>query len=141
MSELTAHLDVPLGPHAPSTARRAVTAVLAGWGFRDESWLDSAAIVVSELVTNAVRHGGGCVELRVECHDHRVTLSVADGSSVVPRRRDPDDQGGRGLALIEAMSAGWGVQDHQGGKRVWVELDPCATVGADESGSARRGHA
>jgi anti-sigma regulatory factor (Ser/Thr protein kinase) len=141
MSELTAHLDVPLGPHAPGTARRAVTAVLAGWGFHDDCWLDSAAVVVSELVTNAVRHGGGCVELRVECHERRVTLSVADGSSVVPRRRDPDDQGGRGLALIEAMAAGWGVQDHQGGKRVWVELDPCPGVALLEFTSARRGAA
>jgi anti-sigma regulatory factor (Ser/Thr protein kinase) len=122
MSELTAHLDVPLGLSAPAAARRAVTAVLEGWGFRETCWLDAAAVVVSELVTNAVRHGGGCVSLQLEAHGDRVIVSVADGSSVVPRRRDPDGIGGRGIALIEALSAGWHVETYQGGKRVRVEL-------------------
>jgi anti-sigma regulatory factor (Ser/Thr protein kinase) len=125
MSELTAHIDLPLGVQAPRSARTAVCAVLAGWGYRDGHWLENAAVVVSELVTNAVRHGGGCLELDIESHDGRVIIAVADGSSVVPRRRDPDDAGGRGLALIEGMSAGWGVHDHEGGKRVWVELGAC----------------
>ncbi|MEV6305943.1 ATP-binding protein [Actinoplanes sp. NPDC051861] len=126
MSALTAHLDVPLDRGAPASARRAVTAVLGGWGFKDPDWLDGAAVVVSELVTNAVRHGGGCIELQLEAHDGRVVVSVADGSSVVPRRRDPDE-GGRGLALIEAMSCSWTVQNYKGGKRVRVELLPCPT--------------
>ncbi|WP_430786181.1 ATP-binding protein [Actinoplanes sp. G11-F43] len=125
MSELTAHLDVPLDRGAPAAARRAATAVLTGWGFRDDDWLDAAAVVVSELVTNAVRHGGGCIELQLEAHGGRVTVSVADGSSVVPRRRDPDGDGGRGIALIEALAAAWSVQNYQGGKRVRVELLPC----------------
>lgn len=124
MSELTAQLDLPLGLDAPAAARRAIVAVLGGWGFRDEMWLEAAAIVVSELVTNAVRHGGGAVQFTVQSHDGRVVLCVADGSTVVPRRRDPDDAGGRGLAVIEALSTRWGVRDHQGGKQVWVELEP-----------------
>lgn len=124
MSELTAQLDLPLGPLAPAAARRAVTAVLTGWGFRDEEWLESAAIVVSELVTNAVRHGGGAIAVTVEAHEGRVVLCAADGSSVVPRRRDADEAGGRGLAVIEALSAGWGVRDYQGGKQVWIQLPP-----------------
>ncbi|MDI6100898.1 ATP-binding protein [Actinoplanes sp. NEAU-A12] len=125
MSELTAHLDVPLDRGAPAAARHAVTAVLAGWGFHDADWLDGTAVIVSELVTNAVRHGGGCVALQLEAHAGRVVVSVADGSSVMPRRRDPDAIGGRGIALIEALAAGWTVQNHQGGKRVRVELFPC----------------
>src|SRR5581483_1936210 len=129
MSELSAYLDLPLGVHAPGHARRAVTAVLHGWGFHDPTWLGHAALVLSELVSNAVRHGGGCVELRVQAHEGRVRLSVADGSSVVPRRREPDDAGGRGSAVIEALSTGWGGQDHEGGKRVWVELPPCPATG------------
>ncbi|MBO3738021.1 ATP-binding protein [Actinoplanes flavus] len=124
MSELTAHLDVPLGRGAPAAARRTVNAVLAGWGFHDADWLDACAVVVSELVTNAVRHGGGLVELSIEAHGGRVTVAVADGSSVVPRRRDPDGVGGRGIALIEAFSNGWTVENHHGGKRVRVELEP-----------------
>lgn len=129
MSELTAHLDVPLDRGAPAAARRAVTAVLGGWGFKDADWLDAAAVVVSELVTNAVRHGGGCVALALESHDRRVIVSVADGSSVVPRRRDPDDVGGRGIALIEALSEGWTVENYRGGKRVLVRLVPCPRGG------------
>ncbi|GGQ50821.1 ATP-binding protein [Couchioplanes azureus] len=125
MSVLTARFDVPLGPHAARTARHATTAVLTGWGYRDEAWLGHAAVVISELVTNAVRHGGGCVEVSVECHDGRVTLLVADGSSVVPRRREADCDGGRGLALIEALTDRWGVRDHEGGKQVWADLPRC----------------
>ncbi|BBH68915.1 hypothetical protein ACTI_56000 [Actinoplanes sp. OR16] len=129
MSALTAHVDVPLDRGAPGAARRAVVAVLAGWGFRDPDWVDGAAVVVSELVTNAVRHGGGCVALQLEAHERRVIVSVADGSSVVPRRRDPDGVGGRGIALIEALAAGWSVQNYKGGKRVLVELHPCPGAG------------
>jgi hypothetical protein len=51
-----------------------------------------------------------------------VTIGAADGSSVQPRRRDADDDSGRGLAIIEALSARWGVHEHEGGKRVWVQL-------------------
>ncbi|AEV83339.1 histidine kinase [Actinoplanes sp. SE50] len=138
MSALTAYLDVPLHHGAPGAARRAVVAVLGGWGFDDPDWLDVTAVVVSELVTNAVRHGGGCVALQVEAHDRRVIVSVADGSSVVPRRRDPDGAGGRGIALIEALAEGWTVHNHEGGKQVRVRLVPCPGAGTPmASGSAR----
>ncbi len=140
MSVLTAHLDVPLDKRAPAAARHAVTAALSQWGFRDEDWLAETAVLVSELVSNAVRHGGGCLALHLEAHEGRVVLSVADGSSVVPRRRDPDDAGGRGMALIEALSAGWSVRDHQGGKQVLVELHPCpGAAPAGASGTSREG--
>ena len=128
MSVLTAHWDVPLDRDAPGTARRAVTAVLSGWGFRDAGWLGAATVVVSELVTNAVRHGGGCVTLRLDADGERVTVSVADGSPEVPRKRDPDSAGGRGIMLIEALSAGWTVDNHEAGKCVRVELPPCPGV-------------
>jgi anti-sigma regulatory factor (Ser/Thr protein kinase) len=118
-----------------------VNAVLFGWGFRDEVWLDDAAVIVSELVTNAVCHGAGCVSFSVQSHEERVVLCVADGSSVVPRRREPDGTGGRGLVMIEALSTGWGVRDHQGGKQVWVELrrypgSPAAQLGSGREDAA-----
>ncbi|BCY07587.1 ATP-binding protein [Actinoplanes sp. L3-i22] len=136
MSVLTAQLDVPLHHGAPGAARRAVVAVLGGWGFRDQGWLDATAVVVSELVTNAVRYGGGCVALQVEAHGDEVVVSVADSSPVEPRRRDPDDVGGRGIALIEALAAGWTVRNHEGGKQVRVTLHPCPGVGMAMSGGA-----
>jgi len=120
-------------------ARRAVTAVLYGWGFDDPQWLHGAALVVSELVSNAVRHGGGCIDVTVQLHDETVTIAAADGSSVVPCRRDPDDNGGRGLLLIEALCTRWGINDHEGGKRVWVELAPAPGQAPRPSGTARDG--
>ncbi|MEG3635204.1 ATP-binding protein [Micromonospora palythoicola] len=100
--------------------------MLVGLGFRDELWLEQAALIVSGLAANAVRHGGACPSLAAEAHDGRVLLSVADGSAVVPRQHTPDGSGGRGLTIIEALSAGWGVRDHHGGIQVWVELTPYA---------------
>ena len=125
MSELRAVLDLPLGQHAATDARHAVEAVLRSWDLSSPAWLFDAVLVVSELVTNAIRHAGGCLELRLTAHDRQVTISVADGTSVIPRRRASDTAGGRGLTLIEAAAQEWGVEDHHGGKRVWVRMPPC----------------
>lgn len=122
MADLTAHIDLPLGEEAPRAARHALRPILQGWGLADEDFLDAAAIVVGELVANAVRHGGGCLELQLSLHNGQVTVSAADGSAVVPRRREADIDGGRGIAMIEALSHSWGVENHNGGKRVWVRL-------------------
>jgi anti-sigma regulatory factor (Ser/Thr protein kinase) len=124
MADLSAHIDLPLGEDAARVARHAVRPILEGWGFTHEDLLDAAAIVVSELVTNAVRHGSGCLELTLSAHDGQVTVSAADGSAVVPRRREAGIGGGRGIALIEALSQSWGVQDFDGGKKVFVVLAP-----------------
>lgn len=124
MSELNATLDLPLGPGAPTAARRTVRQMLIAWRFTDPAWLDDAEVIAAELVTNAVRHGGGLVEVALEAHEAQVLVKVSDGSSVIPRRREPDGQGGFGLRLIEAFGDGWGVIDHQGGKQVWVRLRP-----------------
>jgi anti-sigma regulatory factor (Ser/Thr protein kinase) len=123
MSELTAHLDLPLDLHAPTAARHAAREMLISWGFTDQKWLQDAAVVISELVSNAVRHGGGCLALRLSAHEDQVRVSAADGSAVIPRRRDPDDHG-RGIMIIEAFSQSWGVDSHQDGKQVWVRLAP-----------------
>ncbi|MEU8238153.1 ATP-binding protein [Actinoplanes missouriensis] len=139
MSTLTAHFDVPIGPDSPRTARKAVVSVLQVWGYADEGWAADVAVVVSELVTNAVQHGAGSVVLEIEAYGDQVIVSVADGSSVVPRRREPDGRGGRGLALIEALTRRWHVEEHQGGKRVRAEIQGYPEPGgpATEAGSGR----
>jgi anti-sigma regulatory factor (Ser/Thr protein kinase) len=137
MSTLTAHFDLPLDDEAPSWARAAVTAILGGWGLRDGDWLDAAMAVVSELVTNAVRHGGGEIVVDVEAYGREAVVSVSDGSSVVPRRREPDGTGGLGLAIIEALTTRWHVESHEGGKRVRARLHPCPGDGVTATGSAR----
>lgn len=61
----------------------------------------------------------------MQSHEGDVTIFAADGSSVIPRRRQADGAGGgHGLMIIESCSSGWGVENFQGGKRVWVRLHP-----------------
>lgn len=114
----------PEGPAGCAAARRIVMSTLKDWGFHDAGWLAEAELVITELVSNAVRHGGGCrwVELHVDrC---RVILQVGDGSTAWPRLETAQVQAthGRGLALINAMTEGWNAADHDGGKRVWTTL-------------------
>jgi anti-sigma regulatory factor (Ser/Thr protein kinase) len=141
VSELRARLDVPSGAAAPRGARKRIRQLLTAWGFTDDDWLDVADVVVSELVANAVRHGGGLREVAVRAHETQVTVSAADGSKVLPRRREPDATGGYGLALIDLLAAAWGVDDHEEGKLVWIRLRPHPTPirPGDPAGLARSG--
>ncbi|MBG0564851.1 ATP-binding protein [Actinoplanes aureus] len=125
MSQRSVRIDVPAGLNAPGEARHQVTTSLHAWGFTEPRWLDAVAVVVSELVTNAVQHGGaGSVPITMMTRGSTVLLSVADDSAELPRRRPPDDRGGRGLMLIDALSVRWYVQDDGRGKCVHVELQP-----------------
>lgn len=85
---------------------------------------DDLAVVVSELVTNAVRHGAPPVTLEIDTTDDAVTVVVEDAS---PGRPGPvealeDAEGGRGLSLVEALSADTGVRPLPPGKAVWAQL-------------------
>lgn len=123
MGELTAKFDLPLLDRTAATAaRKAIRPVLESWNCTDDQWRHVVELIVTELVTNAVDHGGGAVELALAMHDRSLTISVADGSAVIPEVREADDDGGRGLRIIDALSDAWGVEDHHGGKRVWVRL-------------------
>jgi anti-sigma regulatory factor (Ser/Thr protein kinase) len=98
--------------------------MLYGWGYRDDDWMRAMELVVSDLVTNAVVHAGGCLSLELHAERDRVTVAAVDRSAVSPRRRQCDDSNGPGLWIVEDLAAGWGVDYHGGGKRVWVELAP-----------------
>jgi anti-sigma regulatory factor (Ser/Thr protein kinase) len=124
VTTLTAHFDVPPGKRAPSSARAVVDTVLLSWGLDDANWRDETALIVSELVTNAVCHGGGEITLEIVADGPGVCVVVTDGSAAPPRRREPDDTGGRGLIVIEALAARWQVHSHGSGKRVRVDLHP-----------------
>ncbi|MEU5531095.1 ATP-binding protein [Micromonospora chersina] len=120
---MTARLDLPVGADALAAARQVVHSALVGWGFEDPEDVADAVLVADELVANAVRHGGGCLSLHVHARGDEVTVCAVDGSAVVPRHREPDGDGGRGLGIIEALCQAWGVEDlPDGGKRVWVRL-------------------
>jgi len=122
MGEWTAHIELPPGVQAPGAARQAALAELRARGVTDQDFLDAASIVVSELVSNAVLHGGGCLGLRLDVGDDGVVVGAADAAHDVPRRRAPGRDGGQGLALVELLSQRWGVQQFQGGKWVWALL-------------------
>jgi anti-sigma regulatory factor (Ser/Thr protein kinase) len=122
--EPTAAIDLPLDVGAPADGRRVVRDLLAAWHVSDATAVEISLLVVSELITNAVVHGGGQVRLEAALHEDALHLAVSDGSSVLPGRRDaaPLDMNGRGLQLIEALTRGWGVEDTGSGKRVWVDV-------------------
>jgi anti-sigma regulatory factor (Ser/Thr protein kinase) len=113
-----------------TTAPRAARALLRNW-FADklsDDELYTASLLVSELVTNAVRHGRGKITLRALLEDARLLVDVIDeGSLSEPalRRRGVEDpsSGGRGLMIVDAESSRWGIE--KGTAHVWFELERC----------------
>lgn len=110
-------------PDAVMHARRFTARTLRSWGVTDE--VDVALLVVSELVTNAIAHTQGEVRLDLTLTADRLRVAVNDGSPrapVKPASVDWEATGGRGLLLVEAMSASWGSVPLSGGKQVWSEI-------------------
>lgn len=85
---------------------------------------DTAVLLVSELVTNAVRHAGTDLLVELSFLDEAVLLAVSDGSTRPAYPKNPAllAEGGRGLALVDALATRWGVTANPYGKRVWAEL-------------------
>jgi anti-sigma regulatory factor (Ser/Thr protein kinase) len=111
-------------PWEVSRVRHAVTTALDSWGVPVDHQ-DVVALLTSELVTNAIRHGRPPVRLRAALSDSAVTVSVDDRSAVPPVPVEDtawDTSGGRGLHLVESLSDRWGVSANGVGKRVWFEV-------------------
>ncbi|MBB6349197.1 ATP-binding protein [Nonomuraea muscovyensis] len=106
-----------------ASARRFVDRTLTGWGADRVAF--EAQLVVSELVTNAMRHGGGVVQLRLLGHGPELACVVTDHSRVPPIAASPDifAEFGRGLRLVEALSTNWGwIIAGTRDKLVWAVL-------------------
>lgn len=110
-------------PTTPKAARDFVAKVLRSWGLTRH--LDTACLLTSELVTNAVRHGRGPVELRVSRRGPETVIEVRDqGPGRVRRSAGPagDVETGRGLTIVERLADRWGVAPAADGKTVWFVL-------------------
>lgn len=114
---------VPSVLQSVAKVRRFAVAECAAQGFAGDS--DTMALLVSEVATNALIYGTGHVRVRVLPSGQRLRVEVMDDSAVLPVRSEAaaDAEGGRGLGLVDALAAAWGVEPHGGGKTVWFELD------------------
>ena len=107
-------------------ARRFVTQILTDWDNDEGDLTDTVTLLVSELVTNAVIHGGSDVEVSVRLTPSAARVEVTDTSAtgIAPRDAADDEDSGRGLALVESLARRWGVRPGRGGgKTVWFEVD------------------
>ncbi|MEU0299436.1 SpoIIE family protein phosphatase [Streptomyces sp. NPDC006175] len=113
--------ELPYDKTAPATARRLASKALAGWHVDGDTG-DATELIVSELVTNAVRYGRPPVELRLIL-DRGLTCEIRDGSTTAPYMKYAGavDEGGRGLFIISQLASLWGTRYAAEGKTVWSE--------------------
>jgi PAS domain S-box-containing protein len=112
--------DLPSDPAVVADARRLAAAQLTDWGLDEAAFVTE--LVVSELVTNAIRYGGAPIQLRL-IRDRSLVCEVSDASSTSPhlRRARIFDEGGRGLLLVAQLTQRWGTRQTTTGKTIWAE--------------------
>ncbi|MFD6974383.1 SpoIIE family protein phosphatase [Streptomyces sp. NPDC059979] len=116
-----AEWEVPRDPSAVSRVRNAGAAQLAAWGLEGISF--ATELILSELITNAIRYGSAPVRVRL-LRDRSLICEVSDGSSTSPHLRyaATTDEGGRGLFLVAQYAERWGTRYTERGKVIWAEL-------------------
>ena len=119
----TARHDVGQVSGSLGETRRFVSRTLEGWGVSDGSAFD-ILICVSELVTNAINHGGPPIQVRLHLHRDRLMLEVRDGGTGVPAMRlsEADEANGRGLLIVSRLAERWGIRPGTSGKTVWAQF-------------------
>lgn len=126
MSTRSASFDFPPVAASIPAARHVVAELLGVWRAPQDH--EDAALLVTELVANVVDHARVESEFTVEVTSSGAWLriGVVDGSAVRPVIRELSSESvrGRGLQLVQAIADRWGAEDHEGGKRVWFELQP-----------------
>jgi anti-sigma regulatory factor (Ser/Thr protein kinase) len=113
----------PAGPAAVATARRQVRAAIVAWDVPVD--IDTAVLLTSELVTNAIAHeAGGTVVLTITCICGQLRVDVHDTSRAapVPVAAPADAETGRGLMLVASLSTDWGYHRTPAGKAVYFTL-------------------
>ena len=117
------HVVLPADTTAPRVAREFLAHACCGG--HEAAVVEEAQLLVSELVTNAIRYGAPPIELQVRCAgEDRLQIRVRDSDPGVPERRaaDEDAESGRGLLLVDLVSDAWGHEDDLDGKAVWFTL-------------------
>ncbi|MEU9052280.1 SpoIIE family protein phosphatase [Streptomyces sp. NPDC048384] len=114
--------DVPADPAVVSEVRASTTRQLADWGLDEAAF--AAELLLSELVTNAIRHAVGPIRVRL-LHDRTLICEVSDASDTAPhlRRAATTDEGGRGLFLVAQLAQSWGTRHTPDGKVIWAECE------------------
>ncbi|MFG2714326.1 SpoIIE family protein phosphatase [Streptomyces goshikiensis] len=118
--ERIAEWDVSPDPAAVSPVRNACARRLADWGLEDIAF--TTELILSELITNAIRYGTEPIRVRL-LYDRSLVCEVSDGSSTSPhlRRAEATDEGGRGLFLVAQFAERWGTRYTARGKIIWSE--------------------
>jgi anti-sigma regulatory factor (Ser/Thr protein kinase) len=116
--------QLPAHPRSAREARQATKASLHSWGL--EQFADDAALLVTELMSNAVRHAHSSVEVAISLLPGAVRVEVSDsdpGSTVARVAASEDAESGRGLEILQSLASRWGMSAHPRGKTVWLGLD------------------
>ncbi|MFD4227478.1 SpoIIE family protein phosphatase [Streptomyces sp. NPDC058545] len=112
---------LPADASVVSTARRLVDQQLTAWKLDEAAY--TTELIVSELVTNAIRYGEGPIRLRLIHDQERLLSEVTDANSASPHLRHArdSDEGGRGLYIVMRLSSHWGVRHSRRDKTIWSE--------------------
>ncbi|MFD8999638.1 SpoIIE family protein phosphatase [Streptomyces sp. NPDC059582] len=119
-ADQVADWELPADPAVVCDARRAVNRQLSRWGL--DALTFTTELVVSELVTNAIRYATGPIRLRL-IRERALVCEVFDGGATAPHLRHPrtTDEGGRGLMLVSQVAQRWGTRFVPDGKIIWAE--------------------
>lgn len=127
---LLAQVRLPAARTSPGDARRFITRTLQEWHIGKEP-ADTACLLATELVTNAVLYATAPIELVMETWDNRLRVQVLDHTQRLPAARAPRDPlslSGRGLGMVKDLAATWGVTPRADGKSVWFELSTASAA-------------
>ncbi|WP_019075693.1 ATP-binding protein [Streptomyces hokutonensis] len=120
-------LSVPTTPTAVTTVRHQAMNAITGWEAElDDELMHTVELLISELVTNAVRHAGpGQISMTVRLVEAVLRVEVSDSSPALPQLGFPDEcsENGRGLFLVAALADRYGAEPTPTGKRCWAEID------------------
>ncbi|ABD11363.1 putative PAS/PAC sensor protein [Frankia casuarinae] len=127
----TLTIPLTLDLRAVGQARHAVNAALRRW--QQPETIETAELLVSEIVTNAIRYSRVPGELVLRSVPTALYIEVSDSDSHLPRVLHPNEQEehGRGLILVDALAARWGTRPTHSGKTVWCQLDTGTDTGPE----------